>query len=706
MEIACPQCSMQYVLDPRLLPPGGTSVQCTECRHVFVAAPPGAQLVGVMPMAGATTPVPGSVERVGDSTLAFGTPASGVRSTQIFGSALQSGATPVPNATQGFGAVPARDARAIAVDRTQSFGAVRSDEGLAPLGKTQGYGVLSPVGGAPNPSGVAPGNKTNVFGALDARSGHGATSPSNATNVFGAVAPTGSSVAPGGASAGNATNVFGAVAPTGAGATSGAAAPGHGTHVFGSLSDLSARSAAPGHGTNVFGAVAQTGGTTPGHGTNVFGALSDLSPRSAAPVPGNTTRIFGNTAGSQGASPSGSIALPPEVQAGLGLPSTPDVRRTAIFGAPAHSADSSVRLPYEPPSPVGSDTLRPFAPLPAVESPSSSGARSGVSRRGSVDLPPELLAAVRVDSVDTSRGSGSRLSWERLLWGLAVVAGLGLSTFLAYPAWRDRNADMPVEAVKEKDRTVALLRRDDAASREQAIQGLRALTTSTPRYAEAQAELAVALALRLDDSKAEAERLRWRAELIARRIAELERTRAVVDWQARVNALTEERTALGRDAETLRVSIVERTQELEALMQSVRAAPEVEPASAVAARVKAQAVHAAVTGAGQALGLSERLRQVESAPSWSVLVRAEYGLNGGSPPESLAVTVAELQALRERDPTLMRAYVLGARLAMKLRDDAAAKALLDEVLALNNKHELARRLLDDVTPTLARPATP
>ncbi|RJS16759.1 lipid kinase [Corallococcus sp. H22C18031201] len=681
---------MQYVLDPRLLPPGGTSVQCTECRHVFVAAPPGAPLVGVMPVTG--TPVPGSAERVGDSTMAFGAPASGVRSTQIFGSASQSGATPVPNATQGFGALPAGDPRAIAVDRTQSFGTVRSDEGRAPLGKTQGYGVLSPVRGAPSPSEVPPGNATSVFGALDGRSAQGATSPGNATNVFGAIGTAGA----GAAGPGHGTNVFGAVAPTGS--TSTPSGP------------------APINATNVFGAVTPTGsssvraGTSPGHGTNVFGALSDLSPRSAvppaAPAPGNTTRIFGNTAAAQGTSSSGPVTLPPEVQEGLGLPSTPAVRRTALFGVPAYSAESSVALPDESPSPVGSETLRPFAPLPSTEAPSSSGARSGVARRGSVDLPPELLAAVRVDSVDTSRNSGSRLSWERLLWGFAVVAGLGLTTFLAYPAWRDRNADMPLEAVMEKDRTVALLRRDDAASREQAIQGLRALTAATPRYAEAQAELAVALALRLDDTKAEAERLRARSELLARRIAELERARTVVDWQARVNALREERTALGRDAETLRVSIVERTQELEAQVQSVRAAPEVEPASAVAARVKAQAVHAAVTGAGQALGLSERLRQVESAPGWSVLVRAEYGLNSASPPESLAVTVSELQALRERDPTFMRAYVLGARLAMKLRDDAAAKALLDEVLALNNKHELARRLLDDVTQTVARSATP
>jgi predicted Zn finger-like uncharacterized protein len=41
LRIRCERCSTIYELDPARLSPGGTPVQCTRCRHVFRAFPPG-----------------------------------------------------------------------------------------------------------------------------------------------------------------------------------------------------------------------------------------------------------------------------------------------------------------------------------------------------------------------------------------------------------------------------------------------------------------------------------------------------------------------------------------------------------------------------------------------------------------------------------------------------------------------------------------
>nr|WP_242544543.1 tetratricopeptide repeat protein [Corallococcus sp. NCSPR001] len=137
-------------------------------------------------------------------------------------------------------------------------------------------------------------------------------------------------------------------------------------------------------------------------------------------------------------------------------------------------------------------------------------------------------------------------------------------------------------------------------------------------------------------------------------------------------------------------------------METLRAAPDVEPAATVAARLKAQALYAAVTGAPNALALAERLRQAELKPVWSVLARAEYALGSGSPATIQAVS-EELGALRAQDRYLFRAFVLGARLALRQGDPDTARGLLDEVVALNPKHDLARRMLAQIAASAPSP---
>ncbi|WP_240359783.1 hypothetical protein [Pyxidicoccus trucidator] len=615
--------------------------------------------------------------------------------TRTFGAVPAQGATVPGNATQTFGAVPAQGAT-VPGNATQTFGAVPAQGATVPGNATQTFGAV-PAQGSPSP-----GNATQTFGAVPAQ---GPTSPGNATQTFGAV-PAQGSIAPG-----NTTQTFGAVAPRTP------ASQGH-TQAFGAVPAHDAPSQLG--RTQTFGAVPAPVGservigvppvpsqepgapsrsssgifpprTSPAHGaTQAFGAVP------ATPPPDSQARV-GSTQ-SYGAV---SAELPP-----ASATQDPGIVRTALFGAalPAPGQDVGIRLPPESPAPVGSETLLSFGP--ASKGPGAAEPVSGTGsplRRVPVELPPELLAASRTASsgerFESARPAAGR---ERLL-PLVVVAGLVLTAVLAYPAWRDRDSDMPAAAVEDKDRAAALLRRDDLASREQAIQRLRTLNAAHPKYTEAQAELAVALSLRMSDLQAELEQLRVRAERLNRKRDATRDIGDAAERQLQVASLDKALGEVAKELAPIRSEVDSLRQELDKQLAVLSAAPEVEPAPALLARLKARALHAGVTVAPDALALAERLRNAEGSPgTWSTLARAEYALSSGSPPDSLMGVAKELAALRQEDRTLLRAYVLGARLALRLNQQDTAHSLLDDTLALNPNHQLASKLL----ASLNAPARP
>ncbi|AFE05947.1 hypothetical protein COCOR_04656 [Corallococcus coralloides DSM 2259] len=452
--------------------------------------------------------------------------------------------------------------------------------------------------------------------------------------------------------------------------------------------------------------------------TRAFGAVPGASGSPVAEAVGST-RAFGAVSGPAAA---GSLEAGGPVEAG-GTPhasasrSFEDISPAGDPAAPPWSATGGSRsklvpeghgdAPWATSAPTATVSLpgddAPFArtePSKPAASPSGASVLGGgldrplASRKSSGELPPELLgASSRADSIVIEDGSRRTPSVSWVLLGLTVLAGILLAGYLAYPVFRDRNAAMPEQAVTEKDRAVGSLRRDDAPSREQAIQDLKALATAHPKYAEVQAELAVAYTLQVSDLHAEFDRLNLQSATLKRQINEVTTAKASLGWMAESNALHDDLRATEREMQPLRTEIVERRKVLDALMETLRAAPDVEPAAAVAARLKAQALHAAVTGAPNALALAERLRQVELQQSWSVIARAEYALSSGSPDATVQAVAEELRALRAQDRYLFRAFVLGARLAIRLGDPDTARKLLDEVVALNPKHDLARRML-------------
>ncbi len=98
-------------------------------------------------------------------------------------------------------------------------------------------------------------------------------------------------------------------------------------------------------------------------------------------------------------------------------------------------------------------------------------------------------------------------------------------------------------------------------------------------------------------------------------------------------------------------------------------------------------------GSAETPGLAVQLAQ-GGQQDWSTLTMAEYVLNASNTENQLAETDSALKDLREANSSFLRTYVLGARLALRREDQADAQALLDTVLTLNPKHELARQLQD------------
>jgi len=699
--------------------PGNTTQAFGAVQGGAPRATPG-KASGAVPAQAPTSP--------GNATQAFGAvPAqpsmSPGNATQAFGAVPAQGSSAPGNATQAFGAVPAQPSMSPG-NATQAFGAAPAQPSMSPGNATQAFGAvpaqpsMSPgnatqaFGAVPAQSSASPGNATRVFGAVPAQS---SASPSNATRVFGAVPAQGSS-APG-----NARQAFGAVVPRGPApqglAQSVGAVPSHDAPV---PSHPQASGAVPAHArpaqlgrSQPFGAIpapvgsarvigvppvapAQEPGTPSRSSSGIFPARTSTSAHGAtqalgavpATPPPDSQRPVGTTQSYGAVS-----AEPPPGSSTSG----PGIGRTAVFGATpvAPVQDAGIRLPPESPATVGSKTLLPFGPTSqgskAVEP--VSGTPSAL-RRPPVELPPELLAVSRAPSSREGGDSGRPVGREQLLLPLVAVAGLVLTTVLAYPAWRDRNSDMPPAAVEDKDRAAALLRRDDLASREEAIQRLRTLNAAHPKYTEAQAELAVALALRVSDLQAEFEQLRNRADILNR---EKDATLDIGDAQEQrrqVASLDQQLAELTGQMGSLRSEVNALHKELDQQIAVLSPAPDVEPAPALVARLKARAIQAGVTGAPDALALAERLRNAEGTPStWSTLARAEYALSSGSPPDSLMGVAKELAQLRQEDRTLLRAYVLGARLSLRLNEAAMARSLLDDVLALNPNHQLASRLL-------------
>ncbi len=709
MHISCEKCSTTYMLDERVLPPAGAPVQCTRCGHVFTARPPSAaakppepkpippnaktQVFGAALSAAPTAPVsqealahgPATPERGG--TQQFGRPPADapVSSTQIFGAAP---AAPPPRATtQMFGAAPAAPAPpAPSVHSTQMFGAPPA-AAEPPRATTQMFGAAP---AAPARS------STQMFGAAPA-----APPARSSTQMFGA-APA----APAPEPARSSTQMFGA-APAPEPARSS-------TQMFGAAP--AAPVAPPGRSsTQMFGAApAAPEPTPPGRSsTQMFGA-SPAAPASgptavfrAAPGPIPDPELDGAGSGSSGTQLFGEV--PEELrQPQPDKPIAPIPTKTAIFGGPTEGGqeeDSDAGEGPLGPSSSGRGVTRTFAlspqaaaartilePPPPQRAPTAAAARKAV-----VELPPEKpdLEDDRTLPDDPALSFEMKLK-RRNRTALTVVALvlLGAGTFFGVRFFLGRRLEVPAAWTALRDQANSLLRRDDPTSRRNATARLAELVRDHPQYVEARADYLLALSLQLDDSRLARNRIQVAAAELNKRIKKLQDAQSPGDWVNRVNAMRDELIALDKKNEPLLKEGEALDAELNAAFKALQEQPRnLGPAERVAV-ARAEAVYYGVRGRDEALGRSQAYESQGGTDGWAQIAYAEFALNSKSPPDTLAQAREQMDALREKDKTFLRPYVLAARLAFAQKKYDEASNTLEAVVAMNRSHTVASELLE------------
>lgn len=351
------------------------------------------------------------------------------------------------------------------------------------------------------------------------------------------------------------------------------------------------------------------------------------------------------------------------------------------------------------PTPTTGAHRVPGIPLGAVPLGDSPPTNTGLRR---IELPPEELlgatqpSAPRPPRKPTTQEEPSH--WPMIgaaLAGVAVVL-LVLWGLVIRPALtKDVNALSP-EALALFEEATGLIRKDDISSREEALTRLRKLSELYPDNVQIQAEMAVAVALNLDDVRVMADGLRETLKVLERDSNVLREAQSPADWQSRVNAMQEEMNTVRSDLQPLEAQIATQGDQVIIMLRRLEQARPEEPPADAQARLRGRALLSAVAGSADAIAMAERL-QKEEQRAWGSVVLAEYALSASASSISLEEAAASLERVRELDKALLRPYVLGARVALRRKDPAAAQRLLDNAVALNPRHMLARRLHDRAT---------
>jgi hypothetical protein len=333
-----------------------------------------------------------------------------------------------------------------------------------------------------------------------------------------------------------------------------------------------------------------------------------------------------------------------------------------------------------------------FQPSGATPSPAPAAAP-----RPRVELPPEPPSRSRQAPtlLTTAPQRPSAIAKHRRArwpWGVAALVVLGALGGGA--AWwlLPRRPPIPEGVEASRQQAFSLLRRDDAASRREALTQLGDMLQTFPRFVEARADLVLGLVLELDDQRAVVERMKAAAVQLERKIRELEDAQDGPDWREKVNALVREQQEIKAQSDPL-------VDALTALEAKVNDALRALAAQAVRlsereelAFVRAQAMYYAVQRQAQALGLADEYERLGGKDGWGALARGELAANAGE--KEAPQAEGRLKALLEDDASFVRAHVVLARIALARREGEQATAALEAATALNPNHRLARWLID------------
>jgi hypothetical protein len=207
----------------------------------------------------------------------------------------------------------------------------------------------------------------------------------------------------------------------------------------------------------------------------------------------------------------------------------------------------------------------------------------------------------------------------------------------------------------------------------------------------------MAMVFQLDDARLELQRLTDESTAINSLITQLTEQRSPNDWEERVSALVDRlgelKTQIDPAAERAAILDGEVNDAFRALQDA--AGMGLSPEDEVHL-VRTQALYFGVKGSQEALALSERYRAKGGREGWGEIAWAEYALNARSAPDTLRDAREALEAVRAKDPSWVRLYVLIGRLAVGEKSLDAAATAFESALTLNPKHQSARSLLRQI----------
>jgi hypothetical protein len=368
-----------------------------------------------------------------------------------------------------------------------------------------------------------------------------------------------------------------------------------------------------------------------------------------------------------------SMAPPPGRTQLFGQPFVSPPAPTATRAAAAREVPATVKLPPEEP------------PWATAKSQRRSGSVELPDAKPLFDTSPTEAAGM---SFTVEEGSGTRRFFVIAL----IVIAVATPSFLAVRAVLKRRASVPSEVLRGEESAMTLLRRDDRASRKEAIADLDSLAKKYPSAVGPAATRLLALSLDLDDMRLAAGRLQSQVDELNRFISRSQDQRTVegaaqvASAQGQIATLNKEIQPLLDEQKTLDQQVATAFGALMMLSTARRGGED-------AGAIRAQAVYYGVKGVDKAETLARSYRELGTKDGWEAVALAEYAINAQVAPALIAEARAESERSRSADSTFLRPYVLAARLALLQKDYDAASTVLDAVVALNPAHEMARQLV-------------
>jgi hypothetical protein len=328
-------------------------------------------------------------------------------------------------------------------------------------------------------------------------------------------------------------------------------------------------------------------------------------------------------------------------------------------------------------------------------------------------LPVPVPAPLHLDSVGAQTLELQRVlrKGERRFPVLVASAALGLVVIGgAFLYLKNRTPNANPALVAEDQAALELIKRDDEESLTTAISLLATTGARSPEYVPVMANELMAHVLVTQDLREEIRRLQAQAAAAEQEMRQLEERKESPDWPNRVNAKREEMIKLKEQTDPIVDAASKHDERAGELLKASKAlADRLGSAGDGAAVLRASALYYAFKGNESAVKLAESYRRSEDerkilhdpSRAFADLALAALYAQPRTSAEMRAKGLAAADAALKKDPKLLRAHLLLAKIHASDQPEAARRAL-DDLLLINSQHAAAQRLKDEIEQQAAK----